>query len=299
MEKNDNPKKYKSAYILYSIEKRRKIKDEDPVMCNRLATKLIAEEWKKLTKMEKEKYIDLEKKEKEEFNEMKKEKKYSYKKTLNKEPTRYRTPYMFFISENKECLKGSKKYKNIENIKKLCEKWKAMTESDKLPYVQKALLDKERFKQEWDNYIQFYMRNKMKYKNKAEKEKYKNFINDLNNSTGGEFINKKLLKTWKLMDAEDNNNNEEDSPSKNKSKLKKPLVFFIEKNLKRKKKSKHEKLTQELKKLQNEKEERDIDDIIDEEEEEEEIENDEESDDLDIELEDNELSEEAMEEQSN
>jgi len=301
MEKKDSLKKYKSAYILYSIEKRRLLKEKDPSLCNKVATKIIAEEWKKLSKKEKEKYKDLEEKEKEEFNQKKKDKKYAYKKSLNKEPTRHRTPYMFFISENKDCLKGTKKYKNIENIKILCEKWKNMTEQEKLPYFQKALLDKERFKQEWEDYIKFYMKNKMKYKSKEQKEKYKNFIKDLNNATGEGFIDKKLLKIWKLTEPEITQPRNEGMSFSNKGIKKKPFVFYIEKNLNKKRKSKHEKVTEELKKLQTEREERDIDDLIDEEEEEEEeeMENEEGSEDFEIEMEDNELSEDVMEDESN
>ncbi len=265
MEKKDSLKKYKSAYILYSIEKRRLLKEKDPSLCNKVATKIIAEEWKKLSKKEKEKYKDLEQKEKEEFNQKKKDKKYAYKKSLNKEPTRHRTPYMFSISENKDCLKGTKKYKNIENIKILCEKWKNMTEQEKLPYFQKALLDKERFKQEWEDYIHFYMKNKLKYKSKEQKDKYKNFIKDLNNATGEGFIDKKLLKIWKLTEPEITKPRNEGISLSNKGKKKKSFVFNIEKNLNKKRKLKHEKVTEELKKLQTEREERDIDEIIDEE----------------------------------
>src|SRR5690242_903545 len=97
-------KKYKSAYIIFSTEKRKILRTKFPNLKNSEITKLIAKEWKSLDDFLKEEYYKKEKKEKEIFDQMKKENNavYSYSKSNKiKKPVRFRTPYMFFMMSNK------------------------------------------------------------------------------------------------------------------------------------------------------------------------------------------------------
>jgi hypothetical protein len=57
-------KKYRSAYILFSIDNRQKLKLENPDKSSQQITKLIAELWKNLSSLNKEVYINKEKLEK-------------------------------------------------------------------------------------------------------------------------------------------------------------------------------------------------------------------------------------------
>ena len=233
----DSLKKYKSAYIIYSIEQRKNVKELNPKVDNREATRIIADNWKRLSIEEKEKYKKIENEEKEKFLSLKKEKKYVYKKTKTKKPTRHRTAYMFYISKNKDCLKGISKYKNIENIKILCEKWRRMTDVQKLPYIQMAQNDKERFNKEWDAYFHKYIKTTSKGKNKNEKEneKFINFIKDSKRLSFDLINDKNLKKNHKLDKIKENKLQEIFIKQEThiESELIKPFVFNIEKSYKK------------------------------------------------------------------
>ena len=172
--------KYKNAYIIYLMEKKQILNENDPDLNNKNAIKKIAEEWRKISEEEKEKYKLLAKNEKDKFLSKKIQRKYKAK-AANLQPKNIRTAFMFYISEKKD-LKEETKYKIFENIKIFSEKWRNMTEQEKMPYNKKALLDKERFQIEWNDYIKLFMRNRnAKFKVKNAKEKYKIFLMDLIN----------------------------------------------------------------------------------------------------------------------
>jgi hypothetical protein len=148
-------KKYKSAYILYTEERRPFIKQQYPKLINsRDITRLIAQEWKNLGDADKLKYKEKEKKEKEQFERLKMENKtirYTYTKYRKpRKPVRHRTPYMFFIKDKKETFKGKS---NIANMTELSEQWRLMQDVEKIQYIKQSEEDKKRYKMELDIYV--------------------------------------------------------------------------------------------------------------------------------------------------
>jgi hypothetical protein len=178
--KSEHIKKFKSAYILYSTEKRRELKQLHPMMGNPELTKMIAKEWKSIPAEEKEKYYEMEKEEKNKFAKMKQDSsmRYTYNKgDRMKKPVRFRTAYMFYIMEHKNFLNSKDKYINIELIKRLSQKWGKMTDEEKQPYFEKAKNDRKRYEEDWENYIKSYF--KVKPKKNHQKEKTERMIYDL------------------------------------------------------------------------------------------------------------------------
>ena len=181
---------------------------------------------------------------------------------------------MFFVSENKENLKGLSKFKNKSKIKILSEKWKCMSDDEKMPYVQKALLDKERFIQEWEEYITSYMKSRTtKLKDLSKKEKYDNLFEDIIKASGNYIIDDSLRELWNLEHFETIPiNNQYKGNFGRRSFKSKPMVFTLEKTTK---KSKNTKLdidktkVIELKQYQKDEYGKENDDMNDEVEEEE------------------------------
>ena len=276
MQITNSLKKYKTGYSYYSKEKRQVIKEIDSNIDRRKVTSIISELWYKLSDEQKEKYQLLEIEDKNKFIHKKREKKKETKKGQNitKEPKKERKPYMFFVSENKENLKGLSKFKNKSKIKILSEKWKCMSDDEKMPYVQKALLDKERFIQEWEEYITSYMKSRTtKLKDLSKKEKYDNLFEDIIKASGNYIIDDSLRELWNLEHFETIPiNNQYKGNFGRRSFKSKPMVFTLEKTTK---KSKNTKLdidktkVIELKQYQKDEYGKENDDMNDEVEEEE------------------------------
>jgi hypothetical protein len=225
-------KKFRSAYILFSLDYRQELKLRYPSYGNPELTKMIAKEWKNLDIMRKQEYYLKEKAEKDNFERKKKEDHIVYKYNKNdkmKKPIRFRTPYMFYIMDHKLFLNNKDKYKNIELIKRLSEKWKTMNEEEKAPYVEKSILDKKRYQMDWEKYITSYF--KVKKKNVKKKEKTEKMILDLlklcNNN---ENFHQHLQSVWSKFhnNGEFNEVYNFDGKYKNQILLKR-LIFKIEK----------------------------------------------------------------------
>jgi hypothetical protein len=163
-------KKYKSAYILFSLEQRPKIKEANSDLSTQNITKIIADKWNSLDKESKEKYFNKEIEEKNKFNNLKISKKYTYNKKLIKKPVRIRTPYMFFIQCHKSLIKNENQYRNIQVIKDLSIKWNKMDKNEKQKYIKLSEKDKKRYEVEIDKYLNkvFSEKKKIKNKNKGE-----------------------------------------------------------------------------------------------------------------------------------
>jgi hypothetical protein len=148
-------KKFKSAYILFTADRRPLIQNQNPNLTNsREITKLIALEWKSLPDEQKAVYKEKEKAEREKFNSQKENEKinqYKYKKYKKlKKPVRYRTPYMLFVKAQKESFKGISSSTNMSNLSR---QWHSMTEEEKKPYVILSQEDKKRYQLELDGYV--------------------------------------------------------------------------------------------------------------------------------------------------
>jgi hypothetical protein len=225
-------KKFRSAYILFSLDCRRELKKEFPDYSNPELTKMIAAEWKSLDITRKQVYFLKEREEKENFERKKKENKIEYKYNKNekmKKPVRFRTPYMFYIMDHKLFLNNKDKYKNIELIKKLSDKWKSMSHEEKLPYIEKSNSDKKRYQLDWEEYIKSYF--KIKKKNIRKKEKTERMILDLlklcNNNQS---FHSHLQIVWNKLNRSGQLNEVYNANGKHKNKiLLKRFIFKIEK----------------------------------------------------------------------
>lgn len=68
-------------------------------------------------------------------------------------PKRSLSAYMFFANENRDIVKAENPDITFGQVGKvLGEKWKALTEEDKLPYEAKAKADKKRYESEKELY---------------------------------------------------------------------------------------------------------------------------------------------------
>lgn len=125
----NKPKKIRSAYIFFSIDKRNEIKTKYPNLKPQEIMKKIGESWKKLSLEKKEKYEKQKEIDKERFNsDMKKYEK--PKKPLN--------AYNLFFSEQYPKINCPQK----EKFKIISEQWKNISQTEKEFFIQKA--DKEK-----------------------------------------------------------------------------------------------------------------------------------------------------------
>jgi hypothetical protein len=153
-------KKYKTAYILYTMERRPVLKKQNPNIKNsRDITKQIAKEWNTMPEEIKKQYRERERHEREIFETQKRESagasRYRYKtyKKIRK-PLRWRTPYMFFVRHNKPTFKGQS---NLENMASLSRQWRLMNNEEKLPFVVLSNEDKKRYLIEQNIYIRTFL----------------------------------------------------------------------------------------------------------------------------------------------
>ena len=168
----DSIKKFRSAYIIFSLERRPQLRSSDPCLTNQNTTKAIAEEWRSMPEAKKEVYYKQEEQGREQFLKRKQQlnAEYKYKTNpRNKVPLRFRTPYMFFIKKHKDQLNSHSKLENINNIKKLTEMWHKMSNEEKSEYVKMRDEDKKRY----DREVEQYMMTCMKFKEKKIKKKEK------------------------------------------------------------------------------------------------------------------------------
>ena len=161
-------KKYKSAYMFFTQENAQKYKKMYPNLLFREIFKIIGTEWKNLKESSKKMYYDLEKKSKEIFEKNKEKSVYKYtkKKIKIKKPKKKRTPFMFFLKENKDKID---KTNCILSLKKIGELWKDMKEDEKEEYLQKAKEDEKRYQDELFEYL----KNKDKIKKNIKIRKIK------------------------------------------------------------------------------------------------------------------------------
>lgn len=156
----DAPKKAKSSYIFYCMDKRAELKNKDPSLsANQLTTKL-GQMWKELSEKDKKKYEDLAKKDKERYSgEMSQytppptsdddatpSKK---KKREQTGPKRPMSAYLYFCKDMREVLKKEKpELKANEATSEIGARWKALSEDQKKPYEARHLVDKQRYEAE-------------------------------------------------------------------------------------------------------------------------------------------------------
>jgi hypothetical protein len=160
--KKNAPKKGRSAYLYFTMERRPQLKEENPDMVFGDLTRLVAEEWGDLSDAGKRKFVKLAdedmKRYKDEMadytpptdEELDAELEGSKKKKRSG-PKRPRTAYVYFtIDQRPNVQADNPELKFGEITKLLAEDWKALSESDREKYVEQAEADKLRYERERD-----------------------------------------------------------------------------------------------------------------------------------------------------
>lgn len=153
------PKRGKSSYIFFCIDKRQKIIEANPEMKAKEIVKELGNMWRNLKEKEKQKYVNKSIEDKKRYdNDMEnyvppENTLISVKKT-KKGPKRGRTGYIFFCTENRPLIKQENSELNTKEItSSLGAKWNSLSEEEKLPYIKLAEEDKKRYEEEKLNCI--------------------------------------------------------------------------------------------------------------------------------------------------
>lgn len=163
------PKKPQSAYVLFVTKMRSKIKDENPDLSFGELSKLVAEKFKSLSEAERKKYEDLADAEKQRY----KTEMASYEppddgdgsdggddKPTNKKakkdpnaPKRAKSAYMFYSNAIRDKMKEKNPDASFAELGKLIgSAWKALGDEEKQKYERMATGDKQRYKNEMEDY---------------------------------------------------------------------------------------------------------------------------------------------------
>jgi len=143
------PKKAMSAYFFFSNASRAKIREEFPQLKITEVSKKIGEMWGKLTEEDKAPY----EKQAAEDKERAKAAKAVFDAAQPKVAKRNMTSYMFFSNHiRKELQTEFPDLAITELSKKTGERWKALDDEGKAPFVEQAATDKERFEKEKELY---------------------------------------------------------------------------------------------------------------------------------------------------
>lgn len=164
MKKNpDAPKRGKSAYILFSIERREIVKEQlGPDAKVQEIMKQVALDWRQLPEEEKKPWVEKSVQDKARYDQELANYSGPLKipnkrpKRLAGAPKRGMSAFLMFSQVVRPQLRDEMPDKrNIEISKMLGERWKALSDEDKKPWVQKADEDATRYNEEklkWDNY---------------------------------------------------------------------------------------------------------------------------------------------------
>jgi structure-specific recognition protein 1 len=153
------PKKWKTGYILFCVDQREKLKNDDTSLSATEITSKLGSMWKSLSEKDKSKYEALSLKDKSRYEndmtsytpsgEFSVEKSSSRSKKERTGPKRPLSSYMYYCQDNRETVKSQNPNMNGKEITtELGKRWKNLTEEQKVPYEAKATADKARFASE-------------------------------------------------------------------------------------------------------------------------------------------------------
>jgi hypothetical protein len=158
--KKSQPKKVRSAYLYFTMEKRASFKEAHPDKDFGGLTKLVADDWKKLTPAQKKKYEKLQEEDRKRFEtEMK-----NYKRPTDEEldadeprkkqktgPKRPNSAYLFYTQAERAKITaagGNKDRAFADITKEIATSWKALSERERAKYQEMAKADQDRYKAE-------------------------------------------------------------------------------------------------------------------------------------------------------
>ena len=178
----DAPKRGKSSYIFFCVDKRQEVIDANPDMSAKDIIKELGRVWRDDTSdEEKKKYQEQSATDKARYEDemtdysppsdlgFVTEKK---KKAKRNGPKRGRTSYIFFCTEQRPIIKKENPDMNTKEItSQLGVRWKALSEKEKKPYVKLAQNDKDRYDKEKADYVDEEEDDEPVVEKKSKKEK--------------------------------------------------------------------------------------------------------------------------------
>lgn len=150
------PKRAASAYILFAIDERKKIKKDTPDLANKQIIVEIGQRWQALSSTKKSKYERQHEKEvqryqKEMANYVVPEefKSKAQKRRERAGPKRPKSAYICFCGEERQRVKAKHpEMSSSEIVSELGRRWKALSDKKKAPFVRMAEDDKARYTEE-------------------------------------------------------------------------------------------------------------------------------------------------------
>lgn len=158
----DAPKRGKSSYIYFCVEKRESIKEANPDMSAKDIIKELGRVWRDdVTDKDKIRYTNLSADDKTRYQEEMK----AYtpppnvgnicaKKTRRSGPKRGLTAYIFFCKEQRSVLKEEREDLSTKEVTaELGKSWRELSENDRKPYAKLAAKDKVRYENEKKGWV--------------------------------------------------------------------------------------------------------------------------------------------------
>lgn len=157
------PKRGKTSYIFFCVDKRDEIKNSNPDMSATDIIKELGRVWRSLSDVEKEPYIQLSSEDKDRYNDEMAD--YvvpdnigfveSKTKTKRSGPKRGLTSYIYFCKDYRDILKNSNpELSNKEITSSLGKKWGILSDKEKAPFIKLAAIDKIRYENEKKNWTE-------------------------------------------------------------------------------------------------------------------------------------------------
>ena len=156
------PKRAKTSYILFCVNKRDEVKESNPDMPAKEIIKELGNMWRSLSDDEKTEYVNLANEDKQRYEEDMKtyvpvnnvgEPTKKTKKKKSSGPKKGLSAYIFFCKNVRDSIKNEQPALSTKEITSaLGKKWMSLSEEEKEPYVKLAVDDKSRFEEEKKNY---------------------------------------------------------------------------------------------------------------------------------------------------
>lgn len=152
------PKRGKSSYIFFCLDKRQSIIDANPEMSAKEIIKELGSVWRDMSEEEKQQYENKSLADKQRYEEEMANytppPEIASKKDSNK-PKRGKSAYIFFCSDRRPYIKEENPQLNTKEITSILGKqWKSLSNDEKQPFLELAEEDKQRYekeKTEWNS----------------------------------------------------------------------------------------------------------------------------------------------------
>ena len=154
------PKRGKSSYIFFCLDKRQEIINDSPDLSATDVIKELGRVWREeMSDEDKKKYVaqsvtDKERYQAEMSNYTPSDICFLKKKVKRKGPKRGRTSYIYFCTDQRPIIKEENPEMNTKEVtSQLGVQWKSLTDEDKKPYAKLAAKDKSRYEKEKSEWV--------------------------------------------------------------------------------------------------------------------------------------------------